>query len=171
MPWGMSKKKKRDCHLMELITFWSVMMALIYLAKTYINTIKRNRNFVKCWRGSCYRTNRRKSRCVFSSSHLTTIQNHYKKTVNELIENVAQFRYLGTTATNQTCTNEEIKSRLTSGNVQNVLTSHLLSKNVKIKMHTTLILSVVLYGCESWSLTLKEDHRFRVSENKVFRRI
>jgi hypothetical protein len=42
---------------------------------------------------------------------------------------------------------------------------------VKIKIYKTIILSVVLYGCESWSLTLKEEHRLRVFENRVLRRI
>jgi hypothetical protein len=47
----------------------------------------------------------------------------------------------------------------------------LLSKSVKIKIYRTIILPVVLYGCESWSLTLKEECRLRVFENKVLRRI
>jgi hypothetical protein len=55
--------------------------------------------------------------------------------------------------------------------VQNLLSSSLLSKNVKIKIYITIILPVVLYGCESWSLTLREECRLRVFENKVLRRI
>jgi hypothetical protein len=47
----------------------------------------------------------------------------------------------------------------------------LLSKNTKIKIHRTIIFPVVLYGCETWSLTLKEEHRLRVFENRVLRRI
>jgi hypothetical protein len=47
----------------------------------------------------------------------------------------------------------------------------LLSKNVKIKIYRTIILSVVLYGCGTWSVTLKERHRLRVFENRVLRRI
>jgi hypothetical protein len=46
-----------------------------------------------------------------------------------------------------------------------------LSRNVKIKIYKTIILPVVLYGCESWSLTLREEHRLRVFENRVLRRI
>jgi hypothetical protein len=66
--------------------------------------------------------------------------------------------------------------RLNSGNacyhsVQNLLSSRLLSKNLKIRIYKTIILSVVLYGCETWSLTLKKEHRLRVSENRVLRRI
>jgi hypothetical protein len=69
---------------------------------------------------------------------------------------------------------EEIKSRLNSVNacyhsVQSLLSSRLLSRNVKVKIYKTIILPVVLYGCETWSLTLKEEHRLRVFENRVLR--
>ena len=71
---------------------------------------------------------------------------------------------------------KEIKSRLRSGNayyysVQNILSSRLLSKNLKIKIYRTIILPVVLYGCETWSLSLLEERKLRVSENMVLRRI
>jgi hypothetical protein len=46
-----------------------------------------------------------------------------------------------------------------------------ISKKVKIKIYKTIILSVVLYGCETWSLTLREEHRLRMFENRVLRRI
>jgi hypothetical protein len=70
----------------------------------------------------------------------------------------------------------EIKRRLNSGNayyysVQILLSSRLLSKNVKIRICKTILLPVVLYGCETWSLTLREEYRLRVLENKVLRRI
>ena len=55
--------------------------------------------------------------------------------------------------------------------MQNLSSSSLLSKNLKIKIHRTLILPVVLYGCETWSLTLREERRQRVFENRVLRRI
>jgi hypothetical protein len=71
---------------------------------------------------------------------------------------------------------EEIKRRLNSGNdcyhsVQNLLSSRLLSENMKVRIYKTIILPVVLYGCETWSLTLREEHRLRVPENRVLRRI
>jgi hypothetical protein len=47
----------------------------------------------------------------------------------------------------------------------------LLSKNIKIRIYKTVNLPVVLYGCETWSLTLREEHRLRVFENRVLRRI
>ena len=53
---------------------------------------------------------------------------------------------------------------------QNLLSSSLLSKNLQIKIYRTIILPVVLYGCDTWSLTLKEERRLRVFENRVLRR-
>ena len=55
--------------------------------------------------------------------------------------------------------------------LQNLLSSSLLSKKLKIKIYRTIILPVVLYGCETWSLTLREECRLRVSENRVLRRV
>jgi hypothetical protein len=71
---------------------------------------------------------------------------------------------------------EEMKSRLNSGNacyhlVQSLLSSRLLFRNVKVKIYKTITLPVVLYGCETWSLTLREEHRLRMFENRVLRTI
>jgi len=55
--------------------------------------------------------------------------------------------------------------------MQNLLSSSLLHKNLKIEIHRTLILPIGLYGYETWSLTLREERRLRVSENRVLRRI
>jgi hypothetical protein len=89
---------------------------------------------------------------------------------------VSQFKYLGTAVANQDLIQEEIKRRLNSGNayyhsVQNLLSSRLLLKNVKITIYKTIILPVVLYGYETFSMTLREEHGLRVFENKVLRRI
>jgi hypothetical protein len=56
-------------------------------------------------------------------------------------------------------------------NVQNLLSSRLLSKDLKIKIYRIIILPVVLHGCETWSLTLREERRRRVFENRVLRRV
>ena len=55
--------------------------------------------------------------------------------------------------------------------MQNILSSSLLFKNIKIKIYRIIILPVVLYGCETWSLTLREERRLMVFENRVLRRI
>jgi hypothetical protein len=78
--------------------------------------------------------------------------------------------------TNQNLIQEEIGGRFNSGNacylsVQNLLPSRLLSKDIQIKIYKIVILPVVLFGCKTWSLTLREERRLRVFENRVLRRI
>jgi len=95
---------------------------------------------------------------------------------NSTFERVEEFQYLGTTLTDQNSIEEEIKRRLRSGNacyhlVQNLLSSRLLSKNLKIQIYRTITLPVALYGCEAWSLTLQEERKLRVFKNMVLRRI
>jgi hypothetical protein len=103
-------------------------------------------------------------------------QNQDIKIGNRSFENVSQFKYLEMTVTDQNLIQDEIKRRLNSGNacyhtVQNPLSSHLLSENVKVRIQKTIILLVVLYGCDTWSLTVREGHKLRVFENRVLRRI
>jgi hypothetical protein len=103
-------------------------------------------------------------------------KNHDIKIANKSFENAAQFKYLGMTVTNQNLAQEEIKGRLNSGNaccnsVQNLLLSRLLSTNRKITIYKTIILLVVLYACETLSVTLGKEHRLRVFENRVLSRI
>jgi hypothetical protein len=110
------------------------------------------------------------------SRHQNVGQNRDIKIAKRAFENVSQFKYLGTTVTNQNLIQGEIKRIFNSGiacyhSAQNLLSSRLLSKNLKIRIYETIILPVVLYGCKTWSLTLREEHRLRVFENRVLRRI
>jgi hypothetical protein len=82
----------------------------------------------------------------------------------------------GTTLTNKNSIQEEIKSRLKLWNaccysVENLLSSSFLPKMLKIKIYRIIILPVVLDGCETWSLTLSQERRLRVFENRVLRRL
>jgi hypothetical protein len=142
-----------------------------------INTIKENsETLFEAMRDIGLEINAEKTKYMIMSRYPNSGQNQNIRTANESFENVATFKYLGTTLTNQNDIHDEIKSRLNSGNacyysVQNILSSRLISKNLKIKIYKTVILPVVLYGCETWSLTLGEEYRLRVFENKVLRRI
>jgi hypothetical protein len=100
------------------------------------------------------------------------------KIVNNTFESVEQFKYLGKIFMNQNCIQNEIKSKdkVKLGNdcyhsVKNLLSSNFLPKNLKIKIYTIIILPVVLCGCKTWSLTLKEESRLMVLENKILTRI
>jgi hypothetical protein len=82
--------------------------------------------------------------------HQTAGQNHYTKVSNKSLKNVANSKYMETMETNQNYIDEEINSRLNLGDVcyhevQNLLSSYLLSKNTKIKINKTVILPIVLY--------------------------
>jgi hypothetical protein len=116
--------------------------------------------------------NTAKTKYMLLSPHQNAGQNHDIKTANRSFENVAKFRFLGTTVTNKNSIEEKLKRRWNSGNacshsVQNLWSSRLLSRNIQIIIYKTVILPVVLYGCETWSLTVREEHRLRVFENRV----
>ncbi|KAJ4429377.1 hypothetical protein ANN_21534 [Periplaneta americana] len=104
------------------------------------------------------------------------VRNGNIKIGNLSFEEVEKFKYLGATVTNINDTREEIKRRKNVGNacyysVEKLLSSSLLSKNLKVRIYKTVILPVVLYGCETWTLTLREEQRLRVFENKVLKKI
>jgi hypothetical protein len=110
--------------------------------------------------------NAEKSKFMFLSRHQNARQNHDMMTANRRFENVAQFKYLGKNVTNKNLIQEEIKRRLNSGkacyhSVRNLLSSRLQSKNIKIRIFKTIMFPLVLYGCETWSLILREEHRNR----------
>jgi hypothetical protein len=111
-----------------------------------------------------------KTRYMLLSCHRNAGQNHDIKLANRSSENVAQLKYLGTTVTDQNLIQREVKRRLNSGNacchsVQKLLSSCLQPKSINIRIYKSIILSVVLYGRETWSLTLREERRLRVFEN------
>jgi hypothetical protein len=98
-----------------------------------------------------------KSMLLLVSRHQNVGKNRDIKIANRAFENVSQFKYLRTTVTNQNFIQEVIKRRLNSGNAchhsaQNLLSSRLLSKNVQIGIHKTIIFLVVLYVCVKRSL-------------------
>jgi hypothetical protein len=142
-----------------------------------IDTIKKNKEtLIDASKEVGLEINVEKTKYMLLSRHQDVGQNRDIRIANRSFENVSQFKYLGTTVTNQNLIQEKIKRRLNSGNacyhsVQNLLSSRLLSRNLKIRIYMTMILPVVLYGCETWSLTLREEHRLRVFENRVLRRI
>ncbi|KAJ4446855.1 hypothetical protein ANN_13555 [Periplaneta americana] len=120
--------------------------------------------------------NPEKTKYMIMSRDQNIVRNGNIKIGNLSFEEVEKFKYLGATVTNINDTREEIKHRINMGNscyysVEKLLSSSLLSKNVKVRIYKTVILPVVLYGCETWTLTLREEHRLRVFENKVLRKI
>jgi hypothetical protein len=88
--------------------------------------------------------NAEKAKYMIMSCHWNSGQNQNIRTANELFEKVAKFKYLGMTLTNKNDIHDEVKSRLNLGNacyysIQNLLSSSLISKNLKIKIYKTLI--------------------------------
>jgi hypothetical protein len=142
-----------------------------------VHTIKENTEaLVRASKEIGLEVNAEKTKYMVMSGNQNAGQNHNIKIDNKSFERVEQFKYLGTTMISQNSICEAIRSRLKSRNacyhsVQDLLFSSLLSKNIKIKIYRTVTLPVVLYGCETWLLTLREEHRLRVFENRVLRRM
>jgi hypothetical protein len=108
--------------------------------------------------------NPEKTMYMLMSRYQKVGQKHSIKIVIRSFEDVVKSKYLATTLTDQTCMHEEIKSRQDSVNacyhpVQSLLSSCLLSKNVSVKVYKTIIPPADLYGCETSSLTSREEHR------------
>ncbi|KAJ4425966.1 hypothetical protein ANN_27592 [Periplaneta americana] len=120
--------------------------------------------------------NPEKTKYMVMSRDENIVRNGNMNLGNLSFEEVEKFKYLGPTVTNINGTREEIKHRINMGNafyysVEKLLSSSLLSKNQKVRIYKTVILPVVLYGCETWTLTLREEHRLRVFEHKVLKKI
>jgi len=134
-----------------MITYWSKICILYRKLRTFIDSSKE----------ICPNLNAEKTKYVLVSCEETAGQNHIKKMGNKSTEGMRELKYLGTAPTNQNCNHEGIKCRLNSGyvcycSVQNLLSASLLSKNINIEIHRTIVLAVFLYGCETLSFTLKE---------------
>ena len=93
-----------------------------------------------------------------------------------MLLNVTEFKYLGKTLMDQDYMREERKTTLNLGNVcycpvLYLLSSHLLSSNITIQRYKNVILPVVLYGCQTWSLSLKEELRMTLFKNRMLNEI
>jgi hypothetical protein len=124
-----------------------------------IDTIKKNmETLIDASKEVGLEVNTEKTKYMLLSRHQNARQNHDIKIADRYFGNVVQLKYLGTTVRNQNLIQEEITT-FNSANayyhsVLNVLSSHLLSKNIKIRIYKTIILPAVLCGCETWSLIL-----------------
>jgi hypothetical protein len=120
--------------------------------------------------------NAEETKYMVMSRNQNAEQNHNIKRDTESFERVEEFKCVVTNIRNRNSIHEGIKSRLKLGNacyhsVQNLLSSRLLSINTRIRVYRTVVLPVVLYVRESWSVTLRKEQRLRVFENRVLRRI
>ncbi|KAJ4426826.1 hypothetical protein ANN_26625 [Periplaneta americana] len=116
--------------------------------------------------------NREKTKYMIMSHDENIVRNGNIKIGDLSFEEVEKFKYLGATVRNINYTRDEIKHRINIGiacyySVEKLLSSSLLSKNLEVRIYKTVILPVVLYSCETWTLTSREEHRLRVFENKV----
>jgi hypothetical protein len=133
----------------------SIVAADINVVGKDIDTIKKNiEALLHASKEVGVEVNPEKTKCMLVSCYQKAEQTYSIKIANRSFEDVAEFKYLGTTLTDQNCMHEESKSRLNSGNacyhlVQGLLSSLLLCRNI----YKTIILPVVLCGCQTWSLT------------------
>jgi len=141
-------------HPLVYVDIYIYIYIYIYRAEVYIHTIKKNTEaFVLVSRETGLAVNADKIKYTFMvmSRDQNAGRSRNIKSDNKSFERVEQFKYLGTTLTNQNYIQDENKIRLNSGNacyhsVQNLLSSSLLSKNLKIKIYRTIILLLLCMG-------------------------
>jgi len=122
------------------ICFWFMLIMLIYWAEVYRLYKKNTEALVVASKETGLDVNAGKTKYVVMSRDQNAVRSYNVKTVNGFFESVEQFKYLGKSVTDQNYIQEEINSRLKTGSacyhsVQNLLSSSLLSKNIKIKIY------------------------------------
>jgi hypothetical protein len=132
-----------------------------------IDTIKKNtETLIDASKEVGLEINAEKTKCMLLSHHQNVGQNRDIKIANRSFENVALLRYLGAAVAKQNMVQEEIKRRLISDMLATIQCRTfcvlVCCIKTKIRIYKTIILPVVLYGCETWSLTLREEQRLRV---------
>jgi hypothetical protein len=149
----------------------------VHIVGDNTDTIKKNTEaFLHASKDFVLEVNPEKTKYMLMSRSQKIRQKYSIKRGNRSFEEVAEFKYLGTALTDQNHMDKEIKSRQNSGNnsyhsVQSLLTSLLMSRNLKVIICKTILLSVVLYGCEIWSVILREGRSFTGFEKSVLKRI
>ena len=148
----------------------------IYLEINCLTTVSNKVSFFSWCKEISLEVNADKTKYMVISHHQNAGWKHSIKIDNSSFERVEEFKYYGKTLTYQNFIQEESKSRLKSGNtcyhsVENLLSSSLLSENLKILIYRTIILSVVLYGCATLSLILRDRRRLQVFENRMLRKV
>ena len=136
-----------------------------------IKTIERNADvLLNACKEIGLAVNTGKTKYMEIACHQGMIANEHNMIGSNSYEKVKTFKYLGSLSTNQNSIQDKAGNSYYYS-VQTLLSSRLLSKNLKIKIYKTIILPAVLYGCEAWSHTLKEERGLRVFENRILRRI
>jgi len=143
-----------------------------------IHTVKKNTDtLVVATKKNGLYINADKTKYMVMSWDQNAGKSNNRKTDHSSYERVEGFKYSRKTLTNQNSIQEEIKSKLRVGNacyhsVQILLSSSLLTKSIIInKIYRTIILLVVLYGCETWLLALRKEFSQKVLEKRVLRKI